>query len=108
MDTRKVRGKTMAREISDFRVAFAQMDGAALLTPDEFGELIGKTRNAIYHILCRDPAALPTPVFRQNRYVRWRASDVRDWIKNLPTTQPREIADKPRRGRPRQAAQNVF
>lgn len=98
----------MAREANDFRVAFAQMDGAALLTPDEFGELIGKTRNAIYHILCRDPAALPTPVFRQNRYVRWRASDVRDWIKNLPSAQPREIAEKPRRGRPRQAEQNAI
>ncbi|WP_433864603.1 helix-turn-helix transcriptional regulator [Ralstonia wenshanensis] len=107
MDTRKEQGEIMAREASDFRVAFAQMDGAALLTPDEFGELIGKTRNAIYHILCRDPAALPTPVFRQNRYVRWRASDVRDWITSLPCAKPREIGDKPRRGRRRKAADAI-
>ncbi|WP_141715400.1 helix-turn-helix transcriptional regulator [Burkholderia ubonensis] len=93
----------MDNDIKDFRVAFAQMDNAALLNPDEFGELIGKTRNAIYHMLCRAPDTLPMPVFRQNRYVRWRAGDVRAWINSLPGAQPREIADQPRRGRRRKA-----
>ncbi|WP_155625290.1 helix-turn-helix transcriptional regulator [Burkholderia vietnamiensis] len=101
MDTGKLRAKSMDKDRRDFRVAFAQMDNAALLNPDEFGELLGKTRNAIYHMLCRAPDALPKPVFRQNRYVRWRAGDIRAWINSLPSAQPREISDKPRRGRRR-------
>jgi predicted DNA-binding transcriptional regulator AlpA len=91
----------MAREVSDFRIAFAHMDRSALVTADEFGELIGKSRNAVYHMLCREPDALPKPVFRQNRYVRWRAGDVRDWIDSLTVAQPRGIGGNARRGRPR-------
>jgi predicted DNA-binding transcriptional regulator AlpA len=98
----------MEQKQTDFRVAFAQMDRSALLTPDEFGAVIGKSRNAIYHMLCREPDALPRPVFRQNRYVRWRAGDVRDWIESLTEAQPREISGKGRLGRPRKNIENAF
>jgi predicted DNA-binding transcriptional regulator AlpA len=97
----------MNRVSSDFRVTFANMDQSALLTVGEVGELIGKSPNALYHMLCRDPDALPKPVFRQNRYVRWRVSDVREWLQNLVAQEPAQKdakTDGPRRGRRRLSA----
>lgn len=94
----------MAHLGSDFRVTFAGMDRSALLTPAELGELIGKSANAVYHMLCRESAGLPTPVFRQHRYVRWRVGDVKDWIEGLPIAAPDDSNDVARRGRPRHAA----
>jgi predicted DNA-binding transcriptional regulator AlpA len=91
----------MKKNAEDFRVVFAHMDRSSLLTADELGALMGKSRNALYHMLCREPDGLPKPVFRQNRYVRWRVGDVRDWINKLPQAALREIGGKGRRGRPR-------
>lgn len=93
----------MKKPARDFRVAFSNMDRSALLTPDEFGELIGKSRNAVYHMLRREQEAFPQPVLRQNRCIRWRAGDVRDWIDGLSCAKPRELEGGERRGRPRKA-----
>ncbi len=92
----------MDTRTKDFRVVFATMDKSALINADELGQLLGKTRAAIYQILCMESGQLPAPVFRQNRYVRWRAGDVRDWLESLAVAPVREIAGKERRGRPRQ------
>ncbi|QCC02689.1 helix-turn-helix domain-containing protein [Cupriavidus necator H16] len=78
------------------------MDRCALLSPEELAELLGKSRNAIYHMLRRDEDSFPQPVLRQNRCIRWRAGDVRDWIDSLSSAKPREIETARRRGRPRQ------
>ena len=90
----------MKKEIGDFRSEFARMDRASLLTAQELGQLLRKSSNAIYHMLCREPEALPKPVFRQNRYLRWRVGDVRDWIDALPSAEIQGNTTS-RRGRPR-------
>lgn len=91
---------------TDFRVTFASMDRCALMTPEEIAELLGKTRSAIYHMLRRDEDSFPQPVMRQNRCIRWRAGDVRDWLSGMASAKPRELNIVQRRGRPRKSAQN--
>lgn len=96
--------KTDSRLRMDVRVAFANMDRCALLTPEDLAELLGKSRSAIYHMLRRDEDSFPQPVMRQNRCIRWRAGDVRDWINGMVGAKPREISTVRGRGRPRKSA----
>lgn len=94
---------------TDFRSAFARFDSAALITPVEFAVLLGITPNALYHK--SGLGELPQPAIRKHRCVRWRVSDVREWLKKLspdnasPTE--RQHLHAPRRGRPRQVEQNA-
>lgn len=83
----------MEKQLEDFRVNFSCFDDLCLLSASEFGKLIGKSENAIYHMLCRHPDSLPPPVFRQNRYLRWRVGDVRLWLKELPTDKAKKDFD---------------
>ena len=89
-------------------MTFAHMDGAALLSVIELAQLLGKSPNALYHVLCLKPDELPKPVFRQHRYIRWRASDVRDWLESLEMQAWERRGAKTggcRRGRPRKDAE---
>lgn len=81
-------------QMRDFRVRFNVMAESALITPAEFAELLGMTRNSFYQR--RYKGNLPDPVIAENRCLRWRVGDVRAWLAALYATEP--IV---RRGRPR-------
>ena len=101
----------------DFRAVFYELDPAVLITANEFAALMCITRAAFdfrLHI-----GKVPDPVIRENRCVRWRVCDVREWfeaLKQVPGDPDRllggraqrilarEAAGLPRRGRPRPAA----
>lgn len=70
------------------------MAASALITPAEFAELLVVSENAFYQR--RAKGELPDPAIAQNRYLRWRAGDVRAWLDALCPAEPAA-----RRGRPR-------
>ncbi|MGF6858180.1 putative DNA-binding transcriptional regulator AlpA [Paraburkholderia sp. CI3] len=72
---------------SDFRVIFGQLDPSALISPREFACLLGITPGAFYQ---RNMLGeFPRPAMSRNRYVRWRAADVRAWLNDLNAAAPR-------------------
>ena len=79
------------------------MDSCALIKPAEFASLLGITTNAFYQRDMR--GELPPPVMRQNRYVRYRAGDIREWLNGLTVSNPpppeEQEVSRPRRGRRR-------
>ena len=101
----------------DFRAVFCELDPAVLITADEFAALMCITRAAFdfrLHI-----GKVPNPVIRENRCVRWRVSDVREWLEAMQQVPAilgrvlggraqrilaRESAGLPRRVRPRRVA----
>jgi predicted DNA-binding transcriptional regulator AlpA len=101
----------------DFRAVFYELDPAVLITADEFSALMCITRAAFnfrLHI-----GKVPDPVIRANQCVRWRVSDVREWLEAMPPVPAdpgrvlgvraqrildRESAGSPRRGRTRRVA----
>jgi len=95
---------------SDFRESFSRYDPLVLIGPAEFAALIGITVGAFRQ---RDMLGeFPQAVMRQNRCVRWRVSDVREWLHGLTPQDKRHVAKvdvngvpKPRRGRKRQSAE---
>jgi len=95
---------TKANRAQDFRVAFNAMAASALITPAEFAELLVVSENAFYQR--RAKGELPQPAIVQNRYLRWRAGDVREWLEALRPTgaealrrgRPRIVTDEPSRG----------
>jgi predicted DNA-binding transcriptional regulator AlpA len=94
----------------DFRESFSRYDPLALIGPAEFAALIGITVGAFRQ---RDMLGeFPPAVMRGNRCVRWRVSDVREWLQGLQPQEKRHVAKldgngmpKPRRGRKRQSAE---
>lgn len=94
----------------DFRAVFFELDPVVLITADEFAALLRVTRASFdfrLHI-----GKIPDPVIRENRCVRWRVSDVRNWLKAMQQVPPdparvlgaraqrtiaREVAALPRR-----------
>lgn len=98
----------------DFRAIFWTLDPAAMITGDEFAELMCITRSAFDFRL--QMGKIIDPVIRENRCIRFRVGDVRSFLENLqqipadPDRAPskraqrilaREAAGLPRRGRPR-------
>ncbi|MDR6383992.1 helix-turn-helix transcriptional regulator [Paraburkholderia caribensis] len=84
-------------EKRDFRAVFCELDPAALLTADEFAALLCINRASIDYRL--HLGKIPRPVIRENRCVRWRVSDVREWLNSLkPAAErrdaPRESAEQ--------------
>jgi predicted DNA-binding transcriptional regulator AlpA len=66
---------------TSFRAEFKELDAAALITGDEFAELLCVSRKSIDDRLRR--GKIPRPVVRENRCVRWRVSDVRAWLEDM-------------------------
>ncbi|MGF6755263.1 helix-turn-helix transcriptional regulator [Paraburkholderia sp. GAS42] len=95
---------------ADFRERFSKYDPEALIGPAEFAALIAITVSAFRQ---RDILGeFPPAVMRGNRCVRWRVSDVREWLRGLKPQDKRHVAKvdvngtpKPRRGRKRQSAE---
>ncbi|MGM3274262.1 MULTISPECIES: helix-turn-helix transcriptional regulator [unclassified Ralstonia] len=92
---------------TDFRSAFAHFDPTALITPAEFADLLGISPNALYHR--SGLGELPQPAIRKHRCVRWRVSDVREWLKRLSPKEDSSAEGQhprgPRRGRRRHAVE---
>ena len=90
----------MEKVTQDFRLTFKQMDDDALLDADEFGQLLKINKQGVYHRLHKKQ--LVKPVIHRNKQVRWKAADVREFLRSL--CEVREIkpgANRP--GRPRTA-----
>ena len=53
-----------------------------LLTVKEVGELIGLDRVTIYRL--RQQGRFPRPIQLGKRTIRWRTSEIQEWIANTP------------------------
>ena len=90
----------MEKVTQDFRLTFKQMDDDALLDADEFGQLLKINKQGVYHRLHKKQ--LVKPVIHRNKQVRWKAADVREFLRSL--CEVREIKPGAKRpGRPRTA-----
>jgi predicted DNA-binding transcriptional regulator AlpA len=65
----------------DFRAVFRALDPAALITAGEFAALLCVNAASIEYRL--KVGRIPRPVVRENRCVRWRVSDVREWLEAM-------------------------
>jgi predicted DNA-binding transcriptional regulator AlpA len=84
----------------DFRIMFRSLDPDAVIDAEEFSQLLRINRQGIYHRLHKKE--LVAPVIHRNRLVRWRVSDVRDFLRGL--AEVRKVKpDGKRVGRPRSA-----
>lgn len=90
----------MEKVTQDFRLTFKQMDDDALLDADEFGQLLKINKQGVYHRLHKKQLVMP--VIHRNKQVRWKAADVREFLRSL--CEVREIKPGAKRpGRPRTA-----
>ena len=64
-----------------------------LLRRREVEAVVGLGRSTIYAKVA--DGSFPRPVNVTSRDVRWRASEVREWIEGLPTKRPPQSARKP-------------
>lgn len=86
--------------MTDFRVIFKNIDDAALINMEEYGQLLGLTLGAIQQK--RHHGELAEPAIQGGKVLRWRAGDVRAWLLNLcKDTRRPDGAEKKRLGRPR-------
>lgn len=87
--------------MSDFRKEFKDFDDAALITLDEYAELLHITQTAAAQK--RHAGDLAAPCIQGGKLLRWRAGDVRAWLSGLQQDRrpdPAQGASK-RLGRPR-------
>lgn len=86
----------------DFRVVFNSLADCSLITSDELAMLLGLPASAIYKR--RLSGDLPVPVSVGARILRWRVSDVREWLASRPLTSAKASPRREgasRAGRPR-------
>ena len=84
----------------DFRLTFKTMDDDALIDAEEFGQLLKVNKQGVYHRLHKKQ--LVNPVIHRNKQVRWKAGDVRAFLRGL--CEVREVKPGAKRpGRPRGA-----
>lgn len=84
--------------MSDFRIDFKNLDETALINIDEFAELMGLTPGALAQK--RHLGELLEPCIQGGKVLRWRAGDVRQWLKELHQD---HRSHSSRAGRPRKA-----
>lgn len=77
-----------------------------LLTVKTLAILLGRTEGAIRNDLSRKPQQLPPPI-RIGGLVRWRKSDISNWLDLLAKRQHNCVVERPKRkrGRPTKAEQ---
>lgn len=85
----------------DFRVLFGKMPGEAPFFVDDWAQLLGKSKNAIYLMVNR--GLLPRRIELGQVGLTWRVESVRAWLSALPEAGsdgnvPRQ---QKQRGRPR-------
>lgn len=88
----------MDKVMQDFRLTFKEMDDDALIDAEEFGQLLKVNKQGVYHRLHKKQ--LVAPVIHRNKQVRWKAADVRAFLRGL--CEVREVKPGAKRsGRPR-------
>jgi predicted DNA-binding transcriptional regulator AlpA len=70
----------------DFRIVFGSLEDCSLITADELASLLGMPSSTLYKR--RLYGGLPAPISIGGRTLRWRVSDVRKWLIELPLTTP--------------------
>lgn len=85
---------------NDFREKFKQLDDACLISLEEFAQLVGITPGALSVKRCH--GELPTPAIQGGKLLRWRAGDVREWLRQLIIDKrPDRVLGMRKGGRPR-------
>ena len=88
--------------MEDFRRVFKDLDDSALITIDEYGQLLGLTPAAMGQR--RHTGKLAEPCIQGGKLLRWRAGYVRTWLRQLNQDSRKPIEGPSRRlGRPRTA-----
>ena len=86
--------------MNEFRRIFKDLDDSVLISLDEFAQLIGVTPGAMAQL--RHAGKLPEPAIQGGKLLRWRAGDVRVWLKALnQDSRPAPGELTKRTGRPR-------
>lgn len=86
--------------MTDFRVLFKNLDDAALINIEEYGQLLGLTLGAMQQK--RHHGELEEPAIQGGKVLRWRAGDVRTWLLKLHQDTRRPVGEEKKRlGRPR-------
>lgn len=67
--------------MGDFRRDFDEFSDDALVNALELAELLGTDRSCLYGDLRK--GRIVKPVIHRQRQIRWRAGDIRDWLRNL-------------------------
>lgn len=85
--------------MGDFRRDFDKFSDDALVNPLELAELLSTDRSCLYGELRK--GRLVKPVIHRQRQIRWRAGDIRDWLRNLGSAPALVRSGYARMGRPR-------
>ncbi len=97
----------MSKMHTDFRVVFARMADQAIVTRDEFAELLSTTPAGLSQMNYR--GELPATAFPEKRKACWFARDIRAWLEEAAAARderkaPAASVDSGKRGgRPRHA-----
>lgn len=88
--------------MTDFRKEFKDFDDTVLIGIEEYGQLLGLTPGAMGQK--RHHGELAEPCIQGGKVLRWRAGDVRTWLRSLAQDRRPAGAKKEgkRVGRPRQ------
>ena len=86
--------------MTEFRHQFKNLDDAVLIDTSEYGSLMGITGAAMSQR--RHNGELAEPAIQGGKLLRWRAGDVREWLKQLnQDSRPGPLTSSKRTGRPR-------
>lgn len=89
--------------MDDFRRIFKDLDDSALIDIEEYGQLLGITPAAMAQR--RHTGDLAEPCIQGGKLLRWRAGDVRAWLRELnQDTRKPAMGPSRRLGRPRREA----
>ena len=91
----------MGRGTSDFRKEFEKFSDDSLIDSLELAALLATDRTCLYVSLKK--GQLVKPVIHRNRQIRWRAGDVREWLRSLAPATARKVKVRKQMGRPRGA-----
>lgn len=67
--------------MGDFRRDFDKLSDDALVNALELAELLSTDRSCLYGELRK--GRIVKPVIHRQRQIRWRAGDIRDWLRSL-------------------------
>ena len=91
---------------NDFREKFKQFDDTCLITLDEYAQLLGTTGGAMAVKRCH--GELAEPAIQGGKLLRWRAGDVREWLRQLTVdNRPERVQGLRKGGRPRRSLQSI-
>lgn len=93
--------------MSEFRRTFKDLDDAVFIDIEEYGQLMGLTPLAMSQR--RHLGILAEPAIQGGKVLRWRAGDVRAWLKQLnQDSRPAPGRPEKRTGRPRRTSAAVL